>query len=405
MTPMNTTLATLRPRLFVVATLVALALVAFCAPQLRAQSEQVDARPPIVWPPDPASESGAEEAGPGEVVEGAAASPFQTFESPIPAASNYGAWTRMVFVGGTGRAADLYIANGDGTNVVELTNNNFADSDPALSPDGTRIAYVADPDRDEKVSIYLMNADGSGVTPWIHGNGDNYDPAWSSDGRYLAFTSNRNGVAQVWVRDLATGADSLQTFGPYPEFDPAFQPGTTNLYRIRVVGPTHGSVIRAQLGGGGDLILTDPILYPGGTTVSPSGTVAFHYLDDPDNYGAWFSVGVSSPESPHVRLLARGIDQRDFYVDDWAPVAQLPDAMVLIVNAVDYVRSGRAWRVAEAQILFWDADFSRLSFVSVLLRGGITHTSSTRGFDRTPPSHGRYLPPPTFPAQCPNRSH
>lgn len=393
-TPMNSIRARLThfqlARLSALAFLAGIVLLTPGATPLFAQGESNDARPPIVWPPDPTPIDTVEEAGDNDAAESATAGATADFsvqsESPIPAASNYGAWTRMVFVRGTGRSADLYLANGDGTNEVELTSNNAFEDDPALSPDGTRIVFVADYDGDETVSIYSMKIDGTGVAPLIHGNGDNYDPAWSSDGRYLAFTSNRNGVAQVWVRDLATGVDSLQTFAPFPEFDPAFQPGTTNLYRIRVVGPAHGSIFRAQLGGGNELVLTDPILYPGGTTVAPSGKVAFHYLEDPENYGAWFSVGVSSPESRQARLLARGIDQRDFYVDDWAPVAQLPGAMALIVNAADYVRSDGAWRLSRAQILFWDAEESRLDLVSTLVNGNIAHKSSTRGMDTTPPN-------------------
>ena len=32
-------------------------------------------------------------------------------------------------------------------------------------------------------------------------------PTWSPDGRSLAFSSDRDGTMDIWVRDLASGAD------------------------------------------------------------------------------------------------------------------------------------------------------------------------------------------------------
>ncbi len=52
--------------------------------------------------------------------------------------------------------------NADGAGQTRLTVNPGADSAPAWSPDGTRIAFESD--RDENVDLYVMNADGSGQT-------------------------------------------------------------------------------------------------------------------------------------------------------------------------------------------------------------------------------------------------
>ena len=49
--------------------------------------------------------------------------------------------------------------NVDGSNPVNLTNNEAEDVSPAWSPDGTKIAFVST--RDSQQDIYVMDADGS----------------------------------------------------------------------------------------------------------------------------------------------------------------------------------------------------------------------------------------------------
>ena len=60
---------------------------------------------------------------------------------------------------------EIYSMASDGSNPVNLTNNESDDTEPAFSPDGSQIAFVSNrADGDEEGQfIYVMNADGSDV--------------------------------------------------------------------------------------------------------------------------------------------------------------------------------------------------------------------------------------------------
>jgi Tol biopolymer transport system component len=110
---------------------------------------------------------------------------------PAAAGSAFpGANGRIVFVsdrdapGLNGR--EIYTSNADGSDPRRLTTNIVADTEPAYSPDGTRIAFTRSND------IFVMNADGSGPVPITGTEGPDSQPAWSPDGSQIVYVSNHN---------------------------------------------------------------------------------------------------------------------------------------------------------------------------------------------------------------------
>ena len=54
--------------------------------------------------------------------------------------------------------------NADGTEMRQLTDNDYSDNSPAWSPDGNRIAFESDRNGDwMDWEIFVMNADGTDV--------------------------------------------------------------------------------------------------------------------------------------------------------------------------------------------------------------------------------------------------
>ena len=85
----------------------------------------------------------------------------------------------------------------DGTNIVNLTKSLRPDSQPAWSPDGTRIAYVSEFQGNS--DVYVMNADGTGQTNLTNLPGLNRDPAWSPDGDRILFTRDRGLTPEIYA--------------------------------------------------------------------------------------------------------------------------------------------------------------------------------------------------------------
>ena len=119
----------------------------------------------------------------------------------------------IVFSAHTAGFTDLYLHDLKTQATRRLTNDHFADLQPAWSPDGRTIAFVTD-----RFSTTLANLDignyrlalwdtATGAIREVPGleSGKNINPQWSPDGRSLSFLSDRNGISNLYRVDLGTG--------------------------------------------------------------------------------------------------------------------------------------------------------------------------------------------------------
>jgi Tol biopolymer transport system component len=87
----------------------------------------------------------------------------------------------------SGSGQDIAVVRNSGKGPMEpLVASQFGETYPALSRDGTWLAYVSD--QSGRVEVYVRRFDGSGeVTQVSQGGGD--EPVWSADGRELFYRS------------------------------------------------------------------------------------------------------------------------------------------------------------------------------------------------------------------------
>jgi len=81
--------------------------------------------------------------------------------------------------------------------------------------------------------IFAIRADGSGLTQLTSGTSVDTQPAVSPDGTTIAFTSDRAGTLQIFTMDVATRAIKQITSGSDPAREAAFSPdGTTIAFNV-----------------------------------------------------------------------------------------------------------------------------------------------------------------------------
>lgn len=118
---------------------------------------------------------------------------------------------------------EIWTVRPDGSGRRKLTNNTTLDTEPAVSPDGRRIAWTGERDQGN-VDIFVMNVDGSAKKRLTRHIQPDSDPTFSPDGRTIAFRSDRRaGAAEIWTmtvdgkhlrRLTDAGPDELQSFQP-----------------------------------------------------------------------------------------------------------------------------------------------------------------------------------------------
>lgn len=128
---------------------------------------------------------------------------------------------------------------------IEVTSGESWNGEPAISPEGTRIAFTSD--RSGNRDIYVTDVRGGNPIPVTRHPEDDYDPAWLEDGSAILFTSYRSGEPAIWkTGQMGGGATMIVSNASDPAVAPngvdlafsrADSNGTDRLFRMTIGDP------------------------------------------------------------------------------------------------------------------------------------------------------------------------
>ncbi|MFY9823310.1 MAG: amidohydrolase, partial [Thermoanaerobaculia bacterium] len=235
---------------------------------------------------------------------------------------------------------------------------------PVISPAGDAVAFVALGD------LWLQTKGGEPQRLTDDAFAE-LDPAWSRDGSRLAFACDRAGTLDIWVRDLATGEDRRLTDLPGTESAPAWSPDGSHVAFLT----GEGELWTVDVATGKSARLHPPLLMPGRPSWSADGkTIALSALQ---SYSSRFREGRNEillvPAAggeprranplPHRSIGSRGSDG-PVWSPDGGSMAFVTEGAVWIAPVSAQGEVLPAYRVADelASTLSWTGDSRELVY-------------------------------------------
>lgn len=142
--------------------------------------------------------------------------------------------SHVVYLASSGSGYDLFVRGIDDPAPIRLTRDALAKGHPVWSPDGKRIGFVAA--ADDGAGIYIVTSSGGPATKLIDLPSWSFGLDWSPDGRTLAYSDAGPGEApRIVLLDLASKAARPIAIGGSSAADvkPVFSPDGKRIAFIR----------------------------------------------------------------------------------------------------------------------------------------------------------------------------
>jgi serine/threonine protein kinase len=164
---------------------------------------------------------------------------------------------RVAFASNRSGQSEIWLADPDGSNAVQLTSVGAVTAAPRWSPDGGSIAFQSN--LEGQFEIYVIPASGGKLRRITIHSGSDHVPSFSRDGQSIYFGSNRTGGWQIWKVPV-NGGDAVQVTGEGGLAALESSDGTQLYYRVP--GSPSG-LWRVPTSGGTEVKLLEGELSPG----------------------------------------------------------------------------------------------------------------------------------------------
>ncbi len=188
---------------------------------------------------------------------------------------------------------DLYRKSVDGRTVTQITTDPSDDLMPAISPDGTKIAFASN--RNGNWDIFTMPVGGGAATQITFDVDEEVQPTWAPDGKRLAFSrkNGRSGAWEIWIVDTTT--PGLRTFvceGFLPRWSPDAASDKLLFQRARQRGSRLYGIWTIDIVRGEGINPTEVLSARNAAILQPSWSpdgaqIVFTTVADPDSDFDW----------------------------------------------------------------------------------------------------------------------
>ena len=176
---------------------------------------------------------------------------------------------RIAFESDRGGNFDIYVMDADGGNVRRLVETPYAERFPAWSPDGQRIVFASDTRVDGRYSLYSGGADGGDLQPMVVDDARSSAPRWSKSG--IVYVTGSPTDARTWeIRLYAPDSErtSTLTLNNIKDWGPSFTPAAERILFL-TSGDGYAAIATMALKGSDVRILYDGPGYESAAAYSP----------------------------------------------------------------------------------------------------------------------------------------
>ncbi len=119
--------------------------------------------------------------------------------------------TQVAFASNRDGPWDLYILTLENGEISRVTNSPNYEASPSWSPDNQWLAFEIYLDENLEIAIVSLKNGDQDPIPLTEDPSADHSPAWAPDGRHVAFVSNRGGDSDIWLADLDKTGDERYT--------------------------------------------------------------------------------------------------------------------------------------------------------------------------------------------------